>query len=571
MVGKAFRGFLLASVLTATASQVGNLIDGIMLSHFISAGAMSAINIVSPVTQVLYSLCILLGVGGTMLAGMEIGKHRRDQAGAIFSTVTGTALLLGLLLGIGGLVWLSPLVGLLCPDTSLQPYTSEYLSVILPATPVYMLMIVAQMFVTLDGSPRRVTGAVAVSMLVNLTLDYIFISWCGWAMIGAAAATVISYLAAIGVLLPHFAGREALKFRMPRGVGRLREVAAMGLPFGVATVLIAVQLLGNNLVAINYLGTPGIVTLSVCTYLLMFSMILLTGTLESFQPVASILKGSGDHRGVALVLGRAYTFLGCGLVLLAALLITFPGFIGSLFGIESGADAAMVHRALPAYAFNIMLQCGVYMLIPVYQLYGHKRLALIISVGQPLLPLGIFWLFAASGAAWLNPWWGFACGQLLVGLCVWACVSRSKGGAEMLMTRIPLQSPDNLMDISVKPSVKDFRQAMTEIDSWLKERDLPEPLRLRVELACEETLKNVIDHGEVSEKRSAVDVRISLTEREITAVFRDEGVPFNPASEQPSASVEQGGIGLRLVSKTVDEQSYQRLFSQNLLTVKWTR
>lgn len=276
LVGKAFRSFLLASVLTAAASQVGALIDGLMLSRFINEEAMSAINITSPVTQALFALCILIGVGGSMLAGMAIGNHRKSEASDIFSIVVTTAVALGIVLGMIGMLFLSPLVGLLCPDTSLQGYTTQYLVAILPASAIYMLMVVTQMFVTLDGEPRRVTAAVTTCMVVNLTLDYIFIVWCGWAMIGAAVATVISYVAALCVLFPHFINKDSLQYTLPRTIKQLGRIAAMGLPFGIATVLIAVQMLGNNLVAIHYLGAAGIVTLSICMYLLRFSMIILT-------------------------------------------------------------------------------------------------------------------------------------------------------------------------------------------------------------------------------------------------------------------------------------------------------
>lgn len=99
LVGKAFRSFLLASVLTAAASQVGNLIDGLMLSHFIGENAMSAINITTPVTQTMFAICILIGVGGSMLAGMAIGNHRRDEASGIFSMVATSAVVIGLIIG----------------------------------------------------------------------------------------------------------------------------------------------------------------------------------------------------------------------------------------------------------------------------------------------------------------------------------------------------------------------------------------------------------------------------------------------------------------------------------------
>ena len=45
---------------------------------------------------------------------------------------------------------------------------------------------------------------------------------------------------------------------------------------------------------------------------------------------------------------------------------------------------------LPAFAVNIVLHCAIYLLIPVYQIYSHKALAYVISIGQPLLPMLCF-------------------------------------------------------------------------------------------------------------------------------------------------------------------------------------
>lgn len=569
LVGKAFRSFLFASVLTAAASQIGALIDGLMLSHFINEEAMSAVNISSPVIQTLFALCILIGTGGSVLAGMAIGNHRKSEASGIFSVVTVTAVGLGIVLGAAGMIFISPLLRLLCPDASLQDYTSQYLMVMLPGAAIYMLMVVTQMFVTLDGEPRRVTAAVTTCMVVNIVLDYIFIVWCGWAMTGAAVATVISYAAAIAVLMPHFLHKDALRFRLPRTVRQLGQIASMGLPFGIATVLIAVQLLGNNLVAINYIGAAGIVTLSICMYLLRFSMIILTGTLESFQPVAAILKGSGDNRGVVLVLGRAYKFLTVSLSVLALILIIFPGWIATLFGIADAPSLAMLHIALPAYAVNILLQCAVYLLIPVYQIYSHKNMALIISVGQPLLPMVCYWALSAAVAAghsWVNPWWGFAIGQLIV-VAILVPFALTRKGHHVPFILIPSDNPDELYDISITPSIDRMADALLDADRWMKRQHLPEELRLRIGLACEESVKNIIHHALGSKLRhSAIDMRIALSAYKVTVIIIDEGTPFNPTEQDPGT-----GLGLMLVRKTCDSQKYEYLFHQNILTIEWHR
>ncbi|MEZ3551243.1 MAG: ATP-binding protein [Muribaculaceae bacterium] len=568
LVGKAFRGFLLASVLTAAASQVGVIVDGIMLARFINEGAMSAINITSPVNQFLFSLCILLGIGGTMIAGMAIGNHERPKASAIFSVVAVAAIALGVALGASGLALLQGLTSLLCPDAALQAYTADYLRVLLPGAPAYMLMLVTQMFVTLDGAPRRVTAAVCTSMAVNLALDYVFIVWCGWGMTGAAAATVASYIVALAVLLPHFAKKTSLKFRLPSSFASLRQIVAMGLPFGITTALIAVQIFGNNLVAINYLGSPGIVTLSICLYLLMFSMIILSGTLESFQPVAAILKGAGDNKGVALVLGRAYLFLTSSLLILCIVLMLFPQWIAGMFGISDPASASMMRQALPAFAVNIVLHCAIYLLIPVYQIYSHKALAYVISIGQPLLPMLCFWVLSgmvANGDSGVNPWWGFAAGQLIVA-AVLLPMAMVKRGGRMPIVLIDSDNPDEFFDVSLEPKLTVMNDALISADSWMKDNGIDDTLRIRVQLACEETVKNIIGHALKERGHTNIDLCISLMPDKVKAMIRDEGIPFNPVEQDPGT-----GLGLMIIRKICDREQYEYLFHQNLLTIEWDR
>lgn len=182
LVARAFRSFLFASVMTVAASQMGAFIDGLMVTWFISDTAMSAINIAMPVLQLYFSLCLLLGVGGTLLAGKAIGAHDRPHASRIFSLSVSSAVVTGLALGALGLVFFNPLLNMLCPDPGIVDFAGEYMIITVPSAAVYMLMIVLQLFVALDGEPKRVTVAVSTCIAVNLVLDYIFIALFGWGM-----------------------------------------------------------------------------------------------------------------------------------------------------------------------------------------------------------------------------------------------------------------------------------------------------------------------------------------------------------------------------------------------------
>lgn len=555
--------------MTVAASQMGAFIDGLMVTWFINDTAMSAINIAMPVLQLYFSLCLLLGVGGTILAGKAIGNHDRDLASHIFSVSSSSAVVTGLALGAIGLIFFNPIIGILCPDPSIIGFAKEYMIVTIPSAAIYMLMIVLQLFVALDGEPKRVTVAVSTCIAVNLGLDYIFIVPCGWGMSGAAMATVISYVPAIAILLGHFRQKGTLRFGWPKQFSRLPSIMRNGAPSGFTAMLMSVQIFICNIVAIRYLGTSGVIVFAVCMYLLRLSMIILTGTIDSFQPVAAILAGSDDNRGVALVLGKAYRFLGVSLVIYAGIMILFPQWIGSLFSIDTPSATAVVKAAIPAFAINIILQCAIGLLIPIYQIYGNTRPAMIVSIGQPLLPMVFFWIMAVAGC---NAWWGFAIGQAALLLLLLPSVMSRKGKAKekgdvMPFFLIPEKSAKEVYDTSIVPTIRDAGTQLVEADKWLSDAGVNESLRFRIGVSCEEILKNIVEHaGKLNRKVHSVDMRISLRSDEVTAVIHDAGRPFNPVEQDPAT-----GLGLLIAKKSCDSMKYEYMFNQNILTMTWNR
>lgn len=568
LVGRAFKSFLFASVLTVAASQMGGFIDGLMVTWFINDTAMGAINISTPVIQLFFSICLLLGAGGTLIAGKAIGNHDRERASRIFSLSASSAVVIGLALGALGLIFFNPLLRLLCPDPTVAAYAADYLIITIPSAALYMLMIVLQMFVALDGEPKRVTLAVTSCMATNIALDYVFIAIFGWGMYGTAAATAISYAPSVIILLMHFRKKGTLRFTRTKSLEDLPPIAKMGTPSGFTGLLMSVQIFICNIVAIHYLGTAGVIVFAVYMYLLRLSMVLLTGTIDSFQPVASILAGSDDNRGVAMVLGKAYSFMGISLVIYAGAMILFPRFIASLFSITDSTTLDIVGIAIPAFAVNIILQCAIGLLIPVYQVYSNTRQAMIVSIGQPLMPMICFIVMAIIGARTGTQiaWWGFAAGQVALLLFMLPFVMRKKAkyGDCIPFLLIPRQSADKVYDTSLAPSIRDASGQLTEADKWLSSNGIGDSLRFRIGISCEEILKNIIDYSGNVSARPSVDLRISLRPGEVIAVIHDGGRPFNPVEEDPKS-----GIGLLIAKKSCDTMKYEYLFHQNILTMTW--
>lgn len=568
LVNKAFNGFLLASLLTVAATQVGATIDGVMLSYLIGEEAMSSVNICRPVTQLLFSLCMLMGAGSSMLVGMAIGNRNRQEANRIFTAVVALVMVLGLFLLLLGLVWLHPLVGFLCPDLGLRSVTSEYLSVTLFGSVFYMLSAIMEMFVAVDGNPKRVTLAVLASALSNLLLDYVFIAMMGWGVTGAAWATVISYVVAVVLLLPHFLGSDTLRLSWSHSLATLLPSLSAGLPFGLATTLIAVQMWGNNRIAMTYLGQGGIIALSVCVYLLCLSMIILTGTLKAFQPVASILKGAGDGKGVLMVVRKAYVFMLLCLVVFVLPLLLCPRWVGMVFGVSDSSLLSVTTSAIPAFSINIVFQCVVYLLIPIYQLYDNKTMANFVSVGQSLAPMLGMWLLAEQAPSCV--WWGFALGQAVVAVLVvvFASILYMRNKQLVPVVLVPRGDQAEGFETSIQPTVEAMDQMLGEMDSFLKHHLSDSSLIMHIEVCSEELLKNIITHGYAKQgNRHYIDYRLSISpDKRVSVVVSDDARAFNPVEYD-----QQTGLGLLLVRGLCQDIRYDYLFRQNVVSVSFSR
>lgn len=563
LVNKAFNSFLLASVLTVAATQVGATVDGMMLSYLIGEQAMSSVNICRPVMQLLFSLCMLIGAGSSMLVGVAIGNRNREEANRIF---TGMLCMIGIL----GVVFfgmviasLPSLVDFLCPSDELHGVTSEYLSVTLYSAIFYMLSVCLEMFVAVDGSPKRVSVAVCACAITNVVLDYVFIAIAGWGVTGSAWATVLSYVVSVLLLLPHFLSPGTLRLAFDSCLSTVGKSLSAGLPFGMATMLIAVQMWGCNRLAISYLGNEGIVALSVCIYLLALSMIILSGTTKTFQPVASILKGAGDERGVVMAIGKAYRFMAICFVFFTLPLVLAPQQVAMLFGISEPSLLAATAKAIPPYSLNIIFQCMVYLLLPIYQLYDNKSMATFTSVSQSLAPLLGMWFLVVVAPDYV--WWGFALGQfvVLVLIVLLAFIARLRDSSLMPFLLIPRRKDYVGFETSVPLSIDSVDALLDEIHAFFKEHALAESLAMHVEVCSEELLKNIIEHGfdKPGDKRF-IDYRLSLVDSQVRVVITDDGKAFNPVEYDKDT-----GLGLLLVKGFCDVIKYDYLFNQNMVTV----
>ena len=549
LVGKAFKNYLTASILTVAATQVANMVDGAIVGNLIGPEGLAAVNLSKPLLQAFFATSCLYVVSSTLLAGMAIGKGDKQKANKLFSFSIIAALSFGVAYVVGGIVFFGQISELLCKSDSLRPIAEAFMRVTILSSIPQLLMYTFHQFVTVDGSPKLISRAVIVGNIFNICLNIIFIKYCGWGIAGAARATFVMYIVCILMVLPHFRKKGTLRFNLPhKGDIKLWRIVSLGLPFFLSTVLISVQYVGNNYVASVYLGDGGLIALAVCIQLFAFSMIILTGTLRTIQPVGSILKGLGDDRGMLLLLQRAYKFMAICLAVYAVTITLFPAQISQLLGANNEASLPVILDALPLFSLNIIMQSLLYVLITVFQLYNHKRLAIFLSVGQTLLPMFGFW--AMKGG-----WIGFFLGQVVVAIVILICTTyiRSKDKSVYPLLLIPKTEPKDVFDVTIETNINALAECRTNIGSFLLDHGIDADKVNRLVLCVEELAKNIIQHGHAK----YIDVR--ATDSVIS--LHDDGKPFNPLEYEDGDE----GYGLKLVHGFMPDLKYDYRFNQNMV------
>ena len=104
---------------------------------------------------------------------------------------------------------------------------------------------------------------------------------------------------------------------------------------------------------------------------------------------------------------------------------------------------------------------------------------------------------------------------------------------------------------------------------------IPESCYRALELAADEAVTNVIQHGSLKDSSSCI--RLSLTRQEdwITLIIEDQGIPFEapesvsrPDPNQPLMERRIGGLGLFIMEQMMDEVRRMRQGDINRLVLK---
>ena len=219
---------------------VYNFVDRFWLAKHGSI-SLAAVGLSWPLIFLALSIGSGITIAGIALVSQYMGAQREEEANSAAGQVLAFTTTLSIVLAAAGFFAARPILTLMGPEPALIDAGTIYLQIIYAGTPLMFSTFIVSAL--LNGAGDTVTPMVlmAVSVLLNVALDPLFIFGWGpfpaWGVAGAAVATVISRgLLAIAGFALLFSGRLGLHIR-PRHLrpqwGLIRRIVSIG---GMASI-----------------------------------------------------------------------------------------------------------------------------------------------------------------------------------------------------------------------------------------------------------------------------------------------------------------------------------------------
>lgn len=290
--------FTLPSIVMMVVSSIYSVVDGLFVSNLIGELALSAVNIMFPVSMILASFGFMLGTGGGAIVARTMGEGKQELANRYFSMIIYCVLGLGLVFSVGSVIFIEPIAHLAGASDLLMDDCIAYGRVLLGGSVVFMLQVSFQVFFVVAEQPQKGLFFSLCSGLTNMVLDYVLIGPLQMGVAGAAWATVMGY--AVGGLLPllYF-------FRPTKGTLQLTRTQFYGRELKNACLNGSSELMSNlsssivsvlyNLQLMRMIGESGVAAYSVMMYVDFAFVAAFLGFSMGSGPIVSYHYGAANH------------------------------------------------------------------------------------------------------------------------------------------------------------------------------------------------------------------------------------------------------------------------------------
>ncbi len=407
--------YLAASFGSTLISSIYSIVDMSMVGQYQGPDGTAALAVIAPIWNVIYSLGLLTGIGGSVLFSTCRGRKDGDE-NQYFTAAAMLSIVLALAAWAALWLWETPILTFFGANEVLLPLALDYMRPIRYVFPLFLLGQLLTVFLRNDGNPGLATASVLAGGIFNVFGDYFCVFTLDLGVYGAGLATSMGCAFSFLVMLTHFFRRKnTLRWvRVKHPLQKFREISVNGFSTFFIDVAMGILTVLFNRQTMKYLNSDALSIYGVIINVSTFVQCCAYSVGQATQPIMSVNFGAGKTDRIRKLLRCAlYTTTIFGLFW-TALSFACPGLYIHVFMKPTESILTMAPGIIRRYAASfLLLPFNIYSTY-YFQVILKPGTAFVVSVARGLVISGLLILLlpAAFGAQAL--WFAMPVTELLV-------------------------------------------------------------------------------------------------------------------------------------------------------------
>lgn len=574
------RQYLFPAIMMKLALQLGNVVDTMLVGNILGTEAMTAVGMSLPVLNMVQIPAIFWGVGGSVYAGILLGRRQRQEAREVFTVSFFLTLAMDMIFCTASFFASEPLAGLLAGGSDLREDVASCIFIYLAGAPILCMGVCLSRFLSADSHPRLSSAYYIISNVLNLLFDVIFLKYARLGVKGSALSTVLGFGLGLVVMLFYVrSGKRMLSFAFGKPSAELlKSIASTGLPNLTYITVVMIRGFVMNGMIMAVLRENGVAIYTICNNMYLILKMFVGGIMESVPYIVGALYGDRDYGGIRAVVKKLFSYAIPAALVLMMLIFFFTKAFCLTFGVRSPELQELIIRVLRIYLLAIPFQLWNYFVMQYYGAVGKSGISSLVSCfGNGIaLILVMMPCVMADQAFGGDGYTGFAGALILAEIITFLTFvlykKLKRSGKGILL--IPEKNDGICLDVSIRSQVTEAVALSAEIQEFCEKHGVDRSRANKIAVAAEEMAVNTAKYG--GDVSGWIDVRLLIlrdpdetgSQNGMLLRIRDNGVPFDPTTyEYDHLGIDYEAYGIELIKKMAREVTYVRALDLNHTTV----
>ena len=420
--------YLTAAFGSALISSIYGVVDMAMVGQYQGPAGTAALAVVSPIWNIIYSLGLLMGIGGSVLFSTLRGESKENQKK---SNEYFTAALIGVV-SLAIVTWLiiiffdRELLLLFGAEETLLPLARNYIFPVKFVVPSFLFTQLIAAFLRNDGNPSLATKAVLFGGIFNVFGDYFFVFVLDMGIMGAGLATAMGSVFSLLIMLTHFHSKKnTIRLERPEKLfSMLRTISITGFSTFFIDVAMGILTMLFNRQILKYLGTDALSVYGIIINISTFVQCCAYSIGQASQPMISTNFGAGKGTRIIRILKYALGTAAVFGFIWTAFAELFPNLFVRIFMTPTEEILAIAPNIIRSYGISFLL-----LPLNIFSTYYFQALmkpatSFIVSVSRGALISGILIHLLPAMAGANAIWFSMPLTELVVAIYVITMITK---------------------------------------------------------------------------------------------------------------------------------------------------